>query len=516
MMRTGEQYLESLRDGRRVMCGGELVDDVTTHPKTRGYAHAVAAFYDLHHDPAYREQLTYVDADGVRRGIHWMMPRSKDEAVLRRRYFDTIFRHFNGGQWARLPCSNNTVMMMLVDDPEPWEAQSVYGAGRPFAENIRRGWATLKDGDLAAAPMFIDIQYDRSGTDAKDVPMLRIVEERDDGVLVRGWKAVGTGTVFSNWINIGVLWNVGTQPDQVIFARMPVNAPGITHVARDSFAKPDASAFDYPLSRNGDELESMAYFDDVLIPWENVHHLGNVEHAQHYPQRLFDWVHIETQSRQVINAELMVGLAMLLTSALGTDKHPVVTSQVADMIRFRETCRAFCIAAEDTGSVTPSGLYKPSNIFVDLGRAYYIENLPPHIDVLSDLCGRSIMMQPTEKDLDDAYIGPHLADALRGKHISARDRMKIVKVIRDRFFSEAGARKEAFEKFNGTPLFLIKLLTMNRVEFSLDGPLVDLARRVCGIGDDSELIANAEGERAATATKQPLPDYVRRQDVQTA
>ena len=34
MIRTGEQYLESLRDGRRVLCGGEMIDDLTTHPKT--------------------------------------------------------------------------------------------------------------------------------------------------------------------------------------------------------------------------------------------------------------------------------------------------------------------------------------------------------------------------------------------------------------------------------------------------------------------------------------------------
>ncbi len=41
-MRTGKEYLESLRDGRRVYVGGELIDDITTHPKTKGYANAIA------------------------------------------------------------------------------------------------------------------------------------------------------------------------------------------------------------------------------------------------------------------------------------------------------------------------------------------------------------------------------------------------------------------------------------------------------------------------------------------
>ena len=50
-MRTGKEYLASLRDGRRVYVGGELIEDITTHPKTRGYAHAIAEYYDLHLDP---------------------------------------------------------------------------------------------------------------------------------------------------------------------------------------------------------------------------------------------------------------------------------------------------------------------------------------------------------------------------------------------------------------------------------------------------------------------------------
>ena len=49
-------------------------------------------------------------------------------------------------------------------------------------------------------------------------------------------------------------------------------------------------------------------------------------------------------------------------------------SQLADLVRFRETCRAFMISAEETGFHTAGGLYKPNNIFVDFGRAHYLEN----------------------------------------------------------------------------------------------------------------------------------------------
>ncbi len=57
-IRRGEQFLESLRDGRQVWLRGEKVDDVTTHPALAGCARSIAEVYDLQHDPAYQDLLT--------------------------------------------------------------------------------------------------------------------------------------------------------------------------------------------------------------------------------------------------------------------------------------------------------------------------------------------------------------------------------------------------------------------------------------------------------------------------
>jgi hypothetical protein len=81
-----------------------------------------------------------------------------------------------------------------------------------------------------------------------------------------------------------------------------------------------------------------------------------------------------------------------------------------------------------------------------------------------------VVIQPTKRELDDPYIGPKLEEALRGSEISARDRIKIFRQISERFLTEWGARHEMFEKFNGTPLYLINLLTMQRTEYQVDGP----------------------------------------------
>ena len=55
---TGQEYLESLRDGREVWIYGERVTDVTTHPAFRNPARMVARLYDALHDPAQQAVLT--------------------------------------------------------------------------------------------------------------------------------------------------------------------------------------------------------------------------------------------------------------------------------------------------------------------------------------------------------------------------------------------------------------------------------------------------------------------------
>ena len=45
-MLTGKQYLDSIRDGRKVYIGKELVEDVTSHPAFANGADTIATIYD--------------------------------------------------------------------------------------------------------------------------------------------------------------------------------------------------------------------------------------------------------------------------------------------------------------------------------------------------------------------------------------------------------------------------------------------------------------------------------------
>jgi 4-hydroxyphenylacetate 3-monooxygenase len=136
------------------------------------------------------------------------------------------------------------------------------------------------------------------------------------------------------------------------------------------------------------------------------------------------------------------------------------------------------------------------------------------IEILIDFCGRGVVVYPTKADLDNPEIGGALRAALRGHNTSAEDRTRIFRMIHERFLTEWGARHAMFEKFNGTPLHIIRLLTMQRVEYQADGPLTELAREICGLGDVSALAQRLDEEKVDYPSIRVRPDYVAAQDVQ--
>ena len=65
MLRSGEDYLDGIRDGRAVYIGKERVGDVTDHPAFANAARMYAAMYDLKRADDMRDVL-WVEEDGGR------------------------------------------------------------------------------------------------------------------------------------------------------------------------------------------------------------------------------------------------------------------------------------------------------------------------------------------------------------------------------------------------------------------------------------------------------------------
>ena len=58
-LRSGAEYLRSLRDGRCVFVDGGLVRDVTEHPAFAGAAGTLARLFDIAAAPEMRPRMTF-------------------------------------------------------------------------------------------------------------------------------------------------------------------------------------------------------------------------------------------------------------------------------------------------------------------------------------------------------------------------------------------------------------------------------------------------------------------------
>ena len=58
MIRTGDEYRDSIKDNREVFMNGERVKDVTSHPMFKPLIDIRARMYDMAHDPATRDVMT--------------------------------------------------------------------------------------------------------------------------------------------------------------------------------------------------------------------------------------------------------------------------------------------------------------------------------------------------------------------------------------------------------------------------------------------------------------------------
>ena len=130
MIRTGEQYRDSIRDGREVYINGECVKDVTTHPAFKPIVDIRAKIYDMQHDEKTKAVMTVVQ-DGEEHAVGNILPKKQEDWWKKRKAVDTVMDTI-GGVVTRVGDETVGEMWSLYD------GQDVLNQVDPqFSENIR-------------------------------------------------------------------------------------------------------------------------------------------------------------------------------------------------------------------------------------------------------------------------------------------------------------------------------------------------------------------------------------------
>src|SRR5262245_43198515 len=163
MLMTGEDYLDSIRDGRRVYVGGERGDDVTRQPAFRNAARSFALIYDRKRAPENRA-LMVCEEDGDSFSTYFLLPRTRED-LLRR--FETHRRiaAWTHGLIGRSPDNFPSYVSGLVMNPGLFERI------RPgFGDNIRRYYRHMRQDDVFVSHTVTNPQGWRNAVPANPAP----------------------------------------------------------------------------------------------------------------------------------------------------------------------------------------------------------------------------------------------------------------------------------------------------------------------------------------------------------
>src|SRR5580700_71684 len=404
MIRTGQQYLDSIRDSREVYINGERVKDLATHRMFKPLIDIRARIYDMQHEAATREILAYQD-NGQWNAVANKLLRTQQDWWHKRRATDTILEDI-GGVVTRVGDETVGEMWSLFD------GQDVLNEVDPqFSKNIRDHILKVVHTDPFHVSANTDPKGDRSKAPQDKDPdmLLHVVKETDAGIIVRGAK-YETAAAYANQAFTKPTiadWGDSAYSDYAVGFICDLGSPRLKFICRTGFSG-RAPVDDYPLSNRFDEVDTLVIFDDVLIPWENVLFYQHTRAAMFIRATLHRYSAFAFVQRNLRMADLMIGAALFNVRQTGLEKQQAVQEKLASLAVYRETINAHLTASIACGERSPAGLMMPNQSLLYTGRVQACSQLHHMMHIARELCGGQICVTPDKAAFEDADTKPWL------------------------------------------------------------------------------------------------------------
>jgi 4-hydroxyphenylacetate 3-monooxygenase oxygenase component len=487
--RTGQQYIDALKRMRpTVYLNGRKVEDVTAEPAFQGPIREIAQLYDLQHDPRYRDFMLYespTTGDPVH--VSFQVPTTREQMINRRKAFKLRTDQNFGFMGRTMDFMNGLVT--------GWSSQKDrFGRrGQRFADNAQRYYEYVRENDLFLTHVLINPQIDRSRTSAEqEEPYLHLgrVSESKDGILVRGAKMLATMAPITEEI-VCYPFGGGVAPGDDAYAvsfAIPNDTPGLKFICREPMAPGPHNRFDHPLSSRFEEMDCIAVFEDVLVPWDRVvidGGPGSREVANDAGGGSASVTSYQTSARMLSQMEFFCGLAMKLADAIGITGFLHIQEKLGEMLSNLEVARGVFYGSEamavDIDGVWTSTSLGPPAFHLQTMRIYR-----RFVEIVHILGGGGFFYAPSQADFDNPEERVFIDKYARGRPgVSAEERVRLFKLAWDVTGSAFAQRMAQYVSFySGDP---VRLTAAFYVRYDKD-PLTDIVDRALGnVADETEI-----------------------------
>ncbi|MEG0156607.1 MAG: 4-hydroxyphenylacetate 3-hydroxylase N-terminal domain-containing protein, partial [Anaerovoracaceae bacterium] len=292
-----------------------------------------------------------------------------------------------------------------------FETDKKYGTS--YHENFKKYLEYIQKNDLIVDGAMTDPKGDRGlaphAQADKDL-FVRIVEKREDGIVVRGSKAHQTGSINSHEHIIMPTMAMG--PDDAEFAvsfACPSDADGMFMIygrqSCDTRKLEENADVDLGNKQFGGQ-EALVVFDDVFIPNDRIFLCGEYDFAGMMVERFAGYHRQSYGGCKVGVGDVVIGAAALAADYNGAQKASHIKDKLIEMTHLNETLYCCGIACSAEGWQTEAGNYQIDLLLANVCKQN-ITRFPYEIVRLAeDIAGGLMVTMPAEADFNsDIKVG---------------------------------------------------------------------------------------------------------------
>lgn len=429
-LRTRDQFLAGLRDGREVYYRGARVASVPDHPELGIAARHAAIDFDFADDPRFRNLAVVRDGPGGsgnsgendEYSAYFRAPQTAADLTARSRLIEA----------ATTEGATLVVLIKEIGTDAIFALERVF-TRRGEAQSLARVEAfhrRCRDQDLALAVAQTDVKGDRSKRpfDQPDPDLyVRVVEKRADGVIVRGAKAHTSCTPYVDEVIVlpSRTMAPGDEPWSMAFA-VPVATPGLRLYASDFLHGAD-DPFTRPISTTHKMIETLTVFDDVFVPWERVFFEGRPDLATAAALTFVEFHRFTAVSYKLPLLDALVGAAIAVARANGIEKAGHVRDKLTWLAGYAETVRGLVELAVLRCQVE-DGMASPDVFSTNLAKWTFAREFHRALEIVQDLAGGLLVTGPSGQDWASPEVRPVLEKYLAGAQ-PAPGRLAIINLI---------------------------------------------------------------------------------------
>ncbi|KIU49485.1 MULTISPECIES: 4-hydroxyphenylacetate 3-hydroxylase N-terminal domain-containing protein [Bradyrhizobium] len=502
MLMTAADYRESLRRYKpRVFVNGEAVASVADEPLLAPGVAGVGVTYDFAHRAEHVPIMTArqtTSGKTVNRMLH--INESSQDLLYKLEAVRLVCRTSGCAQRYLTHDALNGLYQAtrLTDDRH----------GTDYSQRFLNYLHEVQDQDLTLGVAMTDAKGDRSkrpGLQANPDVYVHIKERRPDGIVIRGTKAIVTGAPYMHeFLVMPCRTHVPADKDFAVCCAVPIDAPGVTIVARPAGRPGDASA---KFSAKYGQSVGVVIFDDVFVPHERVFLAGETEEGGFLTTSYATHHRHSCIGARAGFGDLLIGAGALMIEANGLDaeKHAHIREAMVELITITESFYACGVASSVYCTKDPAGSVMPDAVFSNIGKLLLATKIYDMHRVAHYVSGGLIVALPGPDEDHNPETRASLAAVMGGRpDIPTEQRAEVARLIEDLTVShEAGWYSVISLHGGGSPEAMKREIWRNYPVMEKAELVENLLGR--GLVDEGQRVSKQPGRCCATGCEVPAP-----------